>query len=481
MLSRSAAPLFRSSAALSLKRSRTGLDVSALIRPFSAVASHSHFASAFRLRVFSPISAQLQSFSGAAAAAPSEFRDESQATATLVRFRKSAHFKASANENQKQDNDSCQEDFALLTVAHVCGNNPLTRVEIDVSSFNQSSQTPNGALKAHMRKSYRRRGRFTRPTQLFALHRPIVSRVLVCDRNRDLALLECPLELKLLVRKRIEQQSHETSSVAEIELSINPSDCDFPRLGDAITSHGFVKDQTSCHAIAFPGTLSRIATVRYEYSHRTLLALCSRNMRFSPGASGGPVFESESGRFVGIAMQRRMKKSKQSNVEQQEANQTNSVDSRSIYKFDATLEHAECQVIPLPLIRHFLRAALSRPLIEPHLVTLGIQCRPRMHLIGSATETGIIVTSVSPNSSLAGKVSPGDILAHLNSHSIACDGTVALSPNRCNERIAIDHLVSLLSSTDCVTVRICRSSAQFEFSTRLACLPSAFHSSSPHI
>lgn len=148
------------------------------------------------------------------------------------------------------------------------------------------------------------------------------------------------------------------------------------------------------------GVVSRIEVQRYSHSQRHLLAV-TVDAAINKGASGGPVMKD--GKVCGIAFQ---KLSGADNIG---------------------------EVVPAPLIAHFLAAAEAstapgNTVIE--LPGLGIGTQPLDNpmlrkRIGLAPEhTGVLVLSVEYNGSSWGHLRPGDALLRLDGSPIANNGTV---------------------------------------------------------
>jgi S1-C subfamily serine protease len=143
------------------------------------------------------------------------------------------------------------------------------------------------------------------------------------------------------------------------------------------------------------GVVSRIEVQRYAHSQRHLLAV-TVDAAINKGNSGGPVFKS--GHVVGIAFQ--------------------------------TLENAENvgEMVPAPIIRHFLAAAPTRPDIQIPAIGITTQnlenpfLRKRFGL--AAGDGGVLVLSVDYGGSAWGVLEPGDALLEIAGHKIAGNSTV---------------------------------------------------------
>lgn len=143
------------------------------------------------------------------------------------------------------------------------------------------------------------------------------------------------------------------------------------------------------------GVVSRVEVQEYSHSQRELLAV-TVDAAINEGNSGGPVFMGS--KMIGIAFQ--------------------------------TLKDAENigEIVPTPLIRHFLAAvAEAKPTVVPALglVTQNLE-NPTMrrHLKLGTKHSGVVVTGVKHGGSCHGVLRRGDVLLRLAGLGIANDGTV---------------------------------------------------------
>lgn len=143
------------------------------------------------------------------------------------------------------------------------------------------------------------------------------------------------------------------------------------------------------------GVVSRVEVQRYQHSQRDLLAV-TVDAAINEGNSGGPVFKN--GEVVGIAFQK--------------------------------LSGAENigDMVPAPLIKHFLRRAERERLVcfpSLGIDTQNLENRTLRDKLGlSRGQTGVLVTRVDYGSSAAGVLRPRDALLSLDGYRIANNGTV---------------------------------------------------------
>lgn len=143
------------------------------------------------------------------------------------------------------------------------------------------------------------------------------------------------------------------------------------------------------------GVVSRVEVQRYQHSQRCLLA-ATVDAAINEGNSGGPVFKD--GEVIGIAFQK--------------------------------LSGAENigEMVPAPIIRHFLKCAEHAALVS--FPALGIDTQNlenptlREALGLSRGQSGVLVTRVDYGSSAAGVLRPRDALLTIAGHRIANNGTV---------------------------------------------------------
>lgn len=143
------------------------------------------------------------------------------------------------------------------------------------------------------------------------------------------------------------------------------------------------------------GVVSRIEVQRYSHSQRHLLAV-TVDAAINKGNSGGPVFKS--GAVVGIAFQK--------------------------------LENAENigEMVPAPIIRHFLASIDKRPELRiPALgiTTQGIENRFLRRRLGLGDgDGGVLVLSIDYGGSAWGVLEPGDAILEICDHKISVNSTV---------------------------------------------------------
>ncbi|HLU68395.1 MAG TPA: trypsin-like peptidase domain-containing protein [Kofleriaceae bacterium] len=145
------------------------------------------------------------------------------------------------------------------------------------------------------------------------------------------------------------------------------------------------------------GVVSRIEVQRYSHSQRHLLAV-TVDAAINKGNSGGPVFKS--GQVVGIAFQK--------------------------------LENAENvgEMVPAPIINHFLAEVDRHPGREVRIPALGITTQGlenpflRRRLGLEEGEGGVLILSLDHGGSAWGVLEPGDALLEIAGHRIAANSTV---------------------------------------------------------
>jgi len=168
---------------------------------------------------------------------------------------------------------------------------------------------------------------------------------------------------------------------------------ELPELRDRVSVVGFPVGGEEVSVTE--GVVSRVEVQSYTHSQRDLLAV-TVDAAINEGNSGGPVLKD--GKVVGIAFQ--------------------------------TLEDAESigEMVPAPVIRHFLRGIDEQPQLE--LPGLGIATQNlenpglRRKLGMPDKLTGVLVNEVEFEGSAWGKLQPGDALLAADGRSIANNGTV---------------------------------------------------------
>ncbi|MFT4540637.1 MAG: S1-C subfamily serine protease [Planctomycetota bacterium] len=143
------------------------------------------------------------------------------------------------------------------------------------------------------------------------------------------------------------------------------------------------------------GVVSRIEVQRYAHSQRHLLAV-TVDAAINSGNSGGPVIKDD--KVIGIAFQ--------------------------------SLEDAENigEMVPAPIIRHFLRNQGTRA--EMRIPGLGLSVQNlenpalRTALGIPEDQSGVLVRDIQYGTSAWGSLKSGDVLLEVDGHSIANNGTI---------------------------------------------------------
>jgi S1-C subfamily serine protease len=175
---------------------------------------------------------------------------------------------------------------------------------------------------------------------------------------------------------------------------IEPSEIgELPDLRDRVSVVGFPVGGEEVSITE--GVVSRLEVQRYSHSQRHLLAV-TVDAAINKGNSGGPVFKD--GRVAGIAFQ---KLSGADNIG---------------------------EMVPAPLIRHFLNAIEKNP--HANVPGLGITVQGlenpmlRKHLRMKDNQSGVLVLAVEEGNSAFGSLKPGDALLSIDGHRIANNATV---------------------------------------------------------
>ena len=173
------------------------------------------------------------------------------------------------------------------------------------------------------------------------------------------------------------------------------------------------------------GVVSRIEVQRYSHSQRHLLAV-TVDAAINKGNSGGPVLSGD-GRVVGIAFQ------KLSNAE------------------------AIGEMVPAPIIRHFLDHAETTPRLTIPLIGVATQGLEnpalRAHLGLHEDETGVVVVSAPFGGSAHGVLEVGDAILAVEDHPIANNSTVRYLDRY---RTRYDVMIGWKSIGDPLRLRILR-------------------------
>ncbi len=168
---------------------------------------------------------------------------------------------------------------------------------------------------------------------------------------------------------------------------------DLPRIQDRVSVVGYPVGGEEVSITE--GVVSRIEVQEFAHSQRCALAV-TVDAAINEGNSGGPVVDGE--RVIGIAFQ--------------------------------TREGAEAigEIVPVPLIRHFLSAVESgQPVTLPGLGlrTMKLENPALRRRLGlSVREGGVLVTGVAHGGSADGVVEVGDVLLSLDGLDVAENGTV---------------------------------------------------------
>lgn len=168
-----------------------------------------------------------------------------------------------------------------------------------------------------------------------------------------------------------------------------------PAIRDEVTVYGFPDGGDKLSITK--GIVSRLEHINYTHSNAYLLG-CQIDASINPGNSGGPVIVDD--KVVGVAFQ-----------------------GMSTGQFQNI-----GYMIPPPVINHFLAdMRAGRPAQTP---SLGLVMQKlenpdmRRYLLLPSESTGVLVNRIAPESPLAGKLNPGDVLLRVDGVNIANDGTI---------------------------------------------------------
>jgi len=197
---------------------------------------------------------------------------------------------------------------------------------------------------------------------------------------------------------------------------------DFPDLRDTVSVVGYPVGGEEISITQ--GVVSRLEVQRYHHSQRRLLAV-TVDAAINEGNSGGPVFKDS--QVIGIAFQK--------------------------------MEDAEAvgEIVPAPLIRHFLGAVAQE--IAPQVPSLGLTSMNlenptlRRALGLGPNHSGVLVTSVEYGGAAWGILQPRDVLLSLGEHDIANNGTCRY---RDRYRTGFDVVLGDRYVGDTVAMRILR-------------------------
>jgi len=205
------------------------------------------------------------------------------------------------------------------------------------------------------------------------------------DANKELAQLHAvchEADLALLAVNKSFTKGVEPAALGEL-----------PELGDTVSVVGFPVGGEEVSITE--GVISRIEVQQYEHSKRRLLA-ATVDAAINEGNSGGPVFMND--KVIGIAFQ--------------------------------TLKDAENigEIVPPPLIRHFLEGTTAGRMPQIPGLGIGIQNLEnplqRKMLGMKKSDTGVLITQVEYGNSAWGVLKVGDTLLSLGGQSVANNGTI---------------------------------------------------------
>ncbi|MFT7669772.1 MAG: S1-C subfamily serine protease [Planctomycetota bacterium] len=235
------------------------------------------------------------------------------------------------------------------------------------------------------------------------------------DPNKYLASVESICHDADLAVLRVTGE-HFMDDVTPVEIGVLPS------LRDPVSVVGYPVGGEEISVTQ--GVVSRVEVQRYAHSQRHLLAI-TVDAAINDGNSGGPVLMD--GKLIGIAFQ--------------------------------SLEDAENigEMVPTPIIDHFLRNAKSQPYVQVPGLGLIVQTLENPVLCRSLNlspeQSGVLVGAVQFGSSSCGKVQVGDVMLEIGGHSIANNGTVRY---RELYRTAFDVLLGELAVGDSLTLSVLR-------------------------
>jgi len=268
---------------------------------------------------------------------------------------------------------------------------------------------------------------------------------------------------------QVQKNSDPNKAVARVEAVCHDSDLALLRVGDP----AFLEDVAPAQIGDFPdlrdtvsvvgypvggeeisitqGVVSRLEVQKYDHSQRRLLAV-TVDAAINEGNSGGPVFKQ--GKVIGIAFQK--------------------------------LEDAEAvgEIVPAPVIRHFLSAVEKGPV--PRVPGLGVSSmnleNPTMRraLKLGPDDSGVLVTSVEYDGSAWGVMQPRDVLLAIGGHDIANNGT---SRYRDRYRTSFDVVLGDYHVGDSLELEILRDGArqtvQLELKTFRDLVPRSQYDTTP--
>ena len=245
------------------------------------------------------------------------------------------------------------------------------------------------------------------------------------DANKELAQIHAvchEADLALLSVKKSFTKGVELPEIGEL-----------PELGDTVSVVGFPVGGEEVSITE--GVISRIEVQQYEHSKRRLLA-ATVDAAINEGNSGGPVFMDD--KVVGIAFQ--------------------------------TLKDAENigEIVPPPLIRHFLEGTKGGRLPQIPGLGIGIQNLEnplqRKTLGMKKSDTGVLITQVEYGNSAWGILQVGDTLLSLGGQTIANNGTIRY---RDLFRTKLDVALCDYYVGDTLKVKILRAGKKLSFKVKL--------------
>lgn len=182
---------------------------------------------------------------------------------------------------------------------------------------------------------------------------------------------------------------------------------ELPQVMDKVTVYGFPEGGDTLSTTT--GIISRIEHRPYAHSLKRLLAI-QIDAAINPGNSGGPAIVGD--KIVGIVMQQK--------------------------KGSDNIGY----IVPTNIVQHFLDDVLDGqydgfPHIGIHTQNMDNENLKTWYKL-DRPQTGILVTQVIPGHLSDGILYPGDILAMIDNHPVADDGTVEF---RRNERTSFAHFI----------------------------------------
>jgi S1-C subfamily serine protease len=208
---------------------------------------------------------------------------------------------------------------------------------------------------------------------------------------------------------------------------------ELPQVMDKVVVYGFPEGGDTLSTTT--GVISRIEHRPYAHSFKNLLAV-QIDAAINPGNSGGPAIVDNE--IVGIVMQQRK-----------------------------NFENIG-YIVPATIVNHFLDDVRDGeydgfPRIGISTQKLGNKNLKNMYGL-TDSQTGVLVTSVIPGMLPADALIVGDILASVDNHPIADDGTVAF---RRNERTSFYHFIQSHQYGDVLKLTVIREGQERPVELRL--------------